>query len=223
VLRSTHWSYVPRAVIDDAGRARVLIVFGGGAAREVWNGFAATPVAESAIGIVITVERDGALGAVRELPRGLLRPQSVTDIEGLRWLRGGLVLVGRNAPAPLPEDGLAWDGFIVHLVDGETAPRLGALVDLDGAAALSDVAAAGVSAWLVAGRSGYWQNPHGASISEEAASELAVLDAAGAVVRRLELPQGRRHNGALSIAASGAARGAAAGAYFVGGLTNGPG
>ena len=166
VLRQSHWSYVPRVVVDDVGRAR-----GGG-------------------------HRGPTLAARRRL-----------------------VLVGRVSTAPLPEDGHGWNGFLVHLVDGETAPRLRVEVDLERSAALSDVAAHGEAGWVVAGRSGYWQNPRGASISEEATSELLLLDGAGAVHRRRTLPQGARHNAALGLAPlPGRAK-----RYLVGGLSNGPG
>jgi hypothetical protein len=140
----------------------------------------------------------------------------VVDFEGVRWLRGGVVLVGRTAPSPLPEDGFGFDGFLVHLVDGEAGPRVRTTVVVDRAEAISDAAVHG-DGWIVAGRAGYSQNPHGASISEEARAEVLVLDAAGAMVRRLELPQGPRHNAALSIVPDGD------GGYLAGGLVNGPG
>jgi hypothetical protein len=71
----------------------------------------------------------------------------------------------------------------------------------------------------VAGRSGYSQNPRGASISEEATSELLVLDGAGTPIRRVALAQGPRHNAALSaVPVPGAA-----GDFYVGGLRNGAG
>ncbi len=219
VLRSSHWSYVPRVVVDDAGRARVLLTFGGGVSHDVYNAFAGTPVAEDARGVLLTVTPAGELAAARELPRALVREGSVAELEGLRWLRGGAVLVGRVAPAPLPDDGHGWDGFLVHLVDGEAAPRLRARVDLERGAVLSDAAAHGEAGWLVAGRSGYWQNPRGASISEEGTRELLVLDGAGNITRRLELAQGPRHNGALGIAPAPGH----AGHFYAGGLANGPG
>jgi hypothetical protein len=219
VLRSSHWSYVPRVVVDDAGRARVLLTFGGGVSHDVYNAFAEAPVAEDARGVLLTVTPAGERVATRELSRALVREGSTTDIEGLRWLRGGVVLVGRVAPAPLPDDGHGWDGFLVHLVDAEAAPRLRARVDLERGAVLSDVAAHGEAGWLVAGRSGYWQNPRGASISEEGTSELLILDGPGNVTRRLELAQGPRHNGALSIAPAPGH----AGHFYAGGLANGPG
>jgi hypothetical protein len=219
VLRSTHWSYVPRVVVDDAGRARVLLTLGAGVWHEVYNAFAEVPVAEDARGVLLTVTRAGELVAARELPRALVREGTTSDIEGLRWLRGGVVLVGRVSPTPLPDSGYGWDGFLVHLVDGEAAPRLRVSVDLERGAVLSDAAAHGETGWLVAGRSGYWQNPRGASISEEGTSELLVLDGTGTVSRRLELAQGPRHNGALGIAPAPGH----AGHFYAGGLANGPG
>jgi hypothetical protein len=217
VLHASHWTFVPRVVVDDAGNARVLLTLGSGVAHEVYNAFTQAPVAEDARGVLLTVTRAGQLVAARELPRSLVREASVTDIEGLRWLRGGVVLVGRVAPSPLPEDGHGWDGFLVHLRDGQEPLRL--TVDLERSAVLSDVAAVGEAGWLVAGRSGYWQNPHGASISEEAVSELLVLDGAGTVTRHLGLPQGPRHNAALGLAPVPDK----AGSFYVGGLSNGAG
>jgi hypothetical protein len=217
VLRSWHWSYVPRLVVDDDGRARALFIFGGGASPEIWALHSGEEVPELAVGMILTVERDGDVVGRRVIPRELLGAQRVTEVEGIRWLRGGVALVGRNAPAPLPESGEGWDGFLVHYIDGEAAPRLAARVDLAAATVLSDVAPLGETGWLVAGRAAYWQNPHGASISEPAASALVTLDAAGAVVREIALPQGPRHNGALSIAPEGGDR------FLVGGLANGPG
>lgn len=222
VLRATHWSFVPRLVVDDAGQARVVLTLGSGAAHEVFNAtYPQAPVPDDARVAVLTVTRTGELRGVRHVERGDARAQaaSILDVEGVRWLRGGLVLVGRTASAPAPADGLGWDGFLLHLVDGEAAPRARLVVDVDRGDVLSDVAAHGEAGWLVAGRSGYWQNPGGASISEEARAELLVLDGAGAVVRRLELPQGPRHNAALSVVPSGSG----AGVYDVGGLSNGAG
>lgn len=217
VLRSWHWSFVARLVVDDDGRARVLFTFGGGASPEIWALHSGEAVPELAVGVILTVDRDGAVVGRRTIPRAFLGAQRTSEVEGMRWVRGGVALVGRNAPAPLPESGDGWDGFLVHYVDGEDAPRLAAFVDLAAATVLSDVAPLGEAGWLVAGRAGYWQNPHGASISEEAASALVVLDGAGAVTREIALPQGPRHNGALAIRVEDENH------VLVGGLTNGPG
>ncbi|HEY6556933.1 MAG TPA: hypothetical protein VI072_06655 [Polyangiaceae bacterium] len=217
VLRSTHWSFIPRVSVDDAGRARVLFVLGSGAAVDVYNRFAATRVADTAAAVILTVDKDGAISGTRELARGLVWPGHVAEVEAFRWLRGGVVLTGRVAPAPLPDDGRGWNGFLLHWVDGAEAPQLAVHLDVDGGDAFSDVASAG-SGWVVAGRSGYWQNPRGASISEEARSELLALDASGRLIRRADLPQGLRHNAALSLTES-----SSSGHFFVGGLTNGPG
>ncbi len=217
VLHSTHWSYVPRVAVDDAGQARVLLVFGGGTSHDVYNRFAPAPVSDTAAAVVLTIDRGGAVVGSLELARGLAWPGHVAEIEGMRWLRGGVVLVGRVAPAPLPEDGRGWNGFLVRWLDESPQAQLAASQDIDGGDAFSDVAAVD-QGWVVAGRSGYWQNPRGASISEEARSEVLVLDSSGSVRQRLEIPQGLRHNAALSIAQS------RAGSHlFVGGLMNGPG
>jgi hypothetical protein len=218
VLHSTHWSYVPRVVVDDAGQARVLLVFGGGTSHDVYNRFASTPVSDTAAAVVLTVDRRGVVVGARELPRGLAWPGHVADIEAMRWLRGGLVLAGRVAPAPLPEDGRGYNGFLARWVDERVEAQLAVNQDVEGGDAFSDVAVL-EEGWVVAGRSGYWQNPRGASISEEARSELLVLDASGHVRRRLDIAGSVRHNAALSIAHSGAG----SSHLFVGGLMNGPG
>jgi hypothetical protein len=209
VLRSTHWSYIPRLTVDDAGRAHVLLVVGGGSSPEVWTAFAEEPLPEDTAAILIAVSRAGAVEEVRALPRGLAWPGHVAEIETVRWLRGRVVLAGRVAPAPLPESGFGWDGFIFE-VGG-----LAAKIDVDRGDVISDVDVHG-DGWIAAARSGYWQNPRGASISEEARAEVLLLDAAARVTRRIELPQGPRHNGALSVALVGDQ-------VWAGGLANGPG
>lgn len=218
VLRQRNWSWVPRVVVDDAHGARVLLVFGGALTSDVYDRTAKVPAGSNALGVVLTVSKAGVIESSRTLPRDLAGTDTITELESLRWARHSLLLVGRTAVRPPPADGLGWDGLAVRFVDGESSANMSARVHLDRGEVLSDIYPVGQTSWLTVGRSGYWQNPTGASISEEATSEAVVLASDGTLMRRLSLVQGRRHNAALTVA-----RHHTSGALVIGGLQDGPG
>jgi hypothetical protein len=121
---------------------------------------------------------------------------------------GGRVLTERRA------DGYGWDGFVA-IASPQSAPSM-SLLDVDRGEAVLDLLAAGCGRLFAVGSSGYWQNPAGGSISEEASPLLTELDAQGRLVRRIAVPAGPRHNQLRSVTLYD-------GALLLGGLQNGPG
>jgi hypothetical protein len=136
-----------------------------------------------------------------------------SELHGLRWLGTQIALVGRVRSVV---DSAGWDGFVSLVGQGRQAPDSYRLIDVDRSDLLLDVARLPDGRLLLAGSTGYTQNPSGRSVSEEAAPLLAVSAADGSGARRLALPAGARHNQAWSLAQWG-------GKWWVGGMEDGPG
>lgn len=136
-----------------------------------------------------------------------------SEVHALRWsgdtlLMAGRVLTERRA------DGFGWDGFLARLpASGGGSVQV---LDFDRGDVILDVAPLPDGRIQVAGASGYWQNPSGGSISEEAQPLLAVLPAAAGPAQRVPLSAGPRHNQVRTLVAW-------QGRWLVGGLENGPG
>ncbi len=140
-----------------------------------------------------------------------------SELYGLRWAGDRIVLAGRVRPSIRP-DGSSWDGWLAWVAADSGALLQQQVLDVDRSDVLFDAAPLPGGRWLLAGATGYLQNPGGRSISEEAAPLLAVLPAAGQPAQRLSLPATARHNQARSLAA-----GSSAARWWVGGMHNGPG
>ncbi len=81
---------------------------------------------------------------------------------------------------------------------------------------LFDVAVLPGGRYLALGRTGYLQNPSGASISEAAQPLLALLNSDGSLAQNLGYTGGARHNQLTTIASRN-------GRWLLGGMINGPG
>ena len=137
------------------------------------------------------------------------------EIHAVKW-SGDKVVVGGRVFSEDRADGTGWDGLVV-LVDPylRTLRPLQAL-NVDRGDVVFDFAVLPTGQLLAAGSTGYIQNPAGASISEEAAPLMAVLDADGKFVRRIPLTAGARHNQLRSLAAWH-------GQWLAAGMVDGPG
>lgn len=137
------------------------------------------------------------------------------EIHAVKW-SGDKVVVGGRVFSENRADGTGWDGLVV-VVDPylRTLRPLQAL-DVERGDVVFDFAVMPNGELLAAGSTGYSQNPAGASISEEAAPLVAVLDADGKFVRRVPVASGPRHNQVRSLAAWN-------GRWLAAGMLDGPG
>lgn len=136
-----------------------------------------------------------------------------SELHALRFA-GDTLLIGGRVWTERRDDGTGWDGFVARL------PRTGApslqVLDFDRGDVVLDLAPLPDDRIQVAGASGYWQNPTGGSISEEAQALLAVLPAPGAAAVRIPLPAAPRHNQLRTLSPW-------QGRWLAGGQENGPG
>lgn len=138
-----------------------------------------------------------------------------SELFGLRWFGDEVLLMGRQR-TELRADGLGWDGWLAWVQGSDGRLLRQQAVDVDGGDAIFDAAALPGGRWLLAGVTGYQQNPSGRSISEATAPLLALLPAPGQPPQRLNAAAGARHNQVRGIAVSG-------GRWWVAGMHNGPG
>ena len=159
----------------------------------------------------ILSEFDGAGRRLRSLVQDT-RGQS--ELQGLRRVGARWIALGRVRSAATQE---GWDGFLAFSASGAPGLQYRTL-DVDRGDVLFDVAALPSGELLVAGATGYLQNPGGVSISEEAAPLLARLSAEGQLQQRIALTPGPRHNQLRALLPWGTG-----GTWLIGGMENGPG
>lgn len=123
---------------------------------------------------------------------------------------GAWGLAGRQRVATPPDS--RWSGFVARLTAG-AVQHYGVHVERDDV--LFDLAPLPGGRALVAGATGYQQNPQGASISDQAAPLLAVLGTDGQL-QRLPTPPASQQNPVFSLAAQDER-------WLAGGMLNGPG
>jgi hypothetical protein len=137
------------------------------------------------------------------------------ELHGLRVTGDDIGLVGRVFLAPV-DTGTGWNAYSAHIDRTSGTVRTNTSLNVDPAEVLFDIAPLPQGRFLAAGASRYTENPAGASISEQAAPLLLVLDTDGTVKQRLDFPAGARQNQLRSLAAHGAQ-------WLVGGMVDGPG
>lgn len=136
-----------------------------------------------------------------------------SELYGLRRVGARWVALGRVRSAATAE---GWDGFLAFAASGLPGLQLHRL-DVDRGDALFEVQGLPNGELLVAGATGYLQNPGGVSISEEALPLLARLSAEGQLLQRVALTPGPRHNQLRALLPRGQ------GGWLIGGMENGPG
>lgn len=151
----------------------------------------------------------------RRLGSTVVDTRHKSELHALRWTDDAVWLGGRVRSQQRP-DGGGWDGWVARVPATGAAQAAVQLIDVDQGDVVLDLAPLADGRLLLAGSTGYWQNPAGGSISEAAAPLLAVLPAAGGAPQRLALPAGPRHNQLRTLAPW-------QGRWLLGGLENGPG
>ena len=139
----------------------------------------------------------------------------VAEVHGVRMAGGDVAVFGRVYSDRRP-DGGGWNAYVARVGFADGGLRYYRLLDVDRGDVVFDAAPLAQGRLLVAGATGYTQNPTGASISEDSAPLLAVLEADGTLKARVAVPAGARHNQLRSLAARD-------GNWLVGGMVNGPG
>jgi hypothetical protein len=132
----------------------------------------------------------------------------------LRATGGGFVVSGRVRTS-VPSDGSGWDAYLAR-VDQSGGLDLYTVVDIDRGDVFFDAIGLRDGRYVALGTTGYFQNPTGASISEETAPLLVLLGADGSVAQRVGLADGARQDQVRTILAFDSR-------WLVGGMRNGPG
>jgi len=151
----------------------------------------------------------------RRVGTSFIEPQAAFELKAVKWHGNAIVAVGRMLPVR-PHDGNGWDGVVSVIPAGSKGRAAFRAVDADRGDVLLDVASLPDGRLLAAGSTGYFQNPNGASISEDAKPLLAVLEADGRLRERLTVAAGARHNQVRSLAPW-------ANGWLAAGMENGPG
>lgn len=168
-------------------------------------------LATDADGMDLFVTRLDANGT--RLGTSVVGTPELDEIFGFRVFDDDAYVVGRKEYPD--EQGYGWDA-LVGRVDGATGEVSVREFDVDRGDVLFDVAKAEDGGLVVVGASGYWQNPHGASISEECHTFMRWLGPDGRDVT-LPLPDGPRHSEARGIVSLPDGR------FLVTGMVDGPG
>lgn len=151
----------------------------------------------------------------RRLGSTLIDTVQTSELHGLRLSGDDIALVGRVF-SEQRDDGSGWNAYVAHINRGSGSLLSYRTIDLDKGEVLFDIAPMAQGRFLVAGASGYTQNPTGGSISETTAPLLAVLESDGTLRQRIDVVAGARQNQLRSLAARGSN-------WLVSGMSNGPG
>ena len=163
-------------------------------------------------GLDIYVTRLNAVDGQR-LGTSVVGTPEQDELYGLRAAHDSVMVTGRKEYPN--ETGTGFDALVAR-VDGSTGNVEVRELDVERSDLAFDAALLDDDAWLVAGVSGYDQNPHGASISEASAAFVQRVPKTGAAVA-LVTPNGKRHNEARTLTQR------QDGAWLVGGMHDGPG
>jgi hypothetical protein len=138
-----------------------------------------------------------------------------SEVHALRWAGDQLLVAGRVRTTN-PADGAGWDAYLARLPAGGGAGGSVQVLDFGRGDVILDVAPTSDGRLVLAGATGYSQNPAGGSISEDAQPLLALVPAAGGNATRMNAAAGARHNQVRSLAPW-------QGRWLIGGFENGPG
>jgi len=135
------------------------------------------------------------------------------ELYGLRAASDAAIVTGRTEH--WNDQGTGFDALFAR-VDGESGRAEVHELDVSESDLAFDAVALPDGSWLVAGVSGYSQNPHGASVSEASRAFVSLVHAAGDAVP-LVTPNGPRHNEARALVQLGDRD------WRVAGMVDGPG
>lgn len=151
----------------------------------------------------------------RRLGTTVLDTGEISELHGLRRIAERWVLVGR-VRSELREDGTGWNGYVATVAGGTHVPASYGVVDIDRGDVLFDAMALPDGRLLLAGSTGYWQNPMGRSVSESAAPLVVRTALDGSAAQRVAVAAGPRHNQVRALGSWG-------GATWIGGMEDGAG
>ncbi|HEY1130851.1 MAG TPA: hypothetical protein VGF12_15710 [Roseateles sp.] len=144
----------------------------------------------------------------------LIDTQQRSELHALRWVGGQVAAAGRVRSRQVSD---GWDAYLALVPAGATTAATYRVLDFEAGDVAFDVVRRTDGRLLLAGSTGYTQNPTGASISEESKPLLALLSADGQLQQRITLTPGPRHNQLRALAPRGDI------GWLTGGMENGPG
>lgn len=150
----------------------------------------------------------------QRLGTAVIDTQQRSELHALRWVGGQVAVAGRVRSRQVAD---GWDAFLALVPAGATTASAYRVLDLEAGDLIFDLATTPDGRLLVAGSTGYTQNPAGASVSEEAQPLLALLGPDGQLQQRVALAAGPRHNQLRALAPR------PDGGWLLGGMENGPG
>lgn len=202
-----------KVLLETDGQGRVAVGVTGGFATDLFHAHGThfnEPTANIGNGGIVTL----LSAAGTRLVSTAIDTAQASELHGLRAIPDGFALVGRVRTERLA-DGSGWNAFAAFISQaGEL--RNYSVIHVDRSDALFDIVPGRNAQFLASGVTGYTQNPFGASISEDASPLLVVLSDTGALVSRLAVPAGARHNQLRSLARHRTN-------WLAGGMLNGPG
>jgi len=206
-----HWQLVLGA--DERGRMAVAVL--AGERTELAEGhrrqFGEAPPAGFVNGVLLTqVDAAGARGRTIWIDTG-----EKSEVHALAWTGDTILAAGRVRTAR-PDDGAGWDGWLAQLDAGSQRLASYRRIDVDRGDIVQALLPLGDDRVLLAGSTGYTQNPGGESVSEATSPLLAMLRLADGSVNRLALTAGPRGNQVRALAVSG-------NDWLVGGIEDAPG
>lgn len=182
--------------VDARGRIAVAVLLNRTELAEGHAQHFGEPVSANVVhGAILTVVDEHGQRA----PATVIDTGKRPEIHAVKW-SGDKVVVGGRVFSENRADGTGWDGLVVVVDPYLRTLRPLQVLDVDRGDVVFDFAVLPGGQLLAAGSTGYIQNPAGASISEEAAPLVAVLDADGKFIRRVALSAGPRHNQVRSLA-----------------------
>lgn len=198
--------------VDARGRIAVAVLLNRTGLAEGHAQHFGEPVSPNVVhGAILTVVDEHG----QRSPATVIDTGKRPEIHAVKW-SGDKVVVGGRMYSENRADGTGWDGLVVVVDPYLRTLRPVQALDVDRGDVVFDFAVLPGGQLLAAGSTGYIQNPAGASISEEAAPLMALLDVDGKFIRRVPLTAGPRHNQVRSLAAW-------TGQWLAAGMLDGPG
>lgn len=200
--------------VDDAGRAYVAVQHPHTGDRSLLRAH------ENVFGEKLVGDPDGLDLYVTRLTRSgerlgtsVVGTAEEDELYGMRAVADGAVVTGRTEH--WNDAGTGFDALYAR-VDGASGDVEVHELDVEAGDLAFDAVPLADGAWLVAGVSGYTQNPHGASVSEESRAFARFVFADGTSTA-VVTPNGKRHNEARTLVQR------SDGQWTVGGMVDGPG
>lgn len=206
-----HWQLVLGA--DAQGRMAVAVL--AGERTELGEGhrrqFGEAPPPGFVNGVLLTqVDAAGARKRTTWIDTG-----EKSEVHALAWAGDTILAAGRVRTAR-PDDGAGWDGWLARIDAGSQRLAGYRSIDVDRGDIVQALLPLGDGRVLLAGSTGYTQNPGGESVSEATSPLLATLRLADDALNRLAVAGGPRGNQVRALAVSG-------NDWLVGGIANAPG